>query len=75
MHVVTPQSHEYGDVTVTYICRAKIPSYICTKHQYVQASDCRSTVVIDIPIEGTSTQLSQGVMQYNMNITSKMRRV
>jgi len=32
--IVTPRSHGYEDVTVTYIRRSKIPSHIYVKHQY-----------------------------------------
>ena len=31
---VMPRSRRYGDVTVTYIRRSKIPSHIYAKHQY-----------------------------------------
>ena len=36
---VTPRSHGFGDVIVTYIYRAKIPSRIYAKHQYRQESE------------------------------------
>jgi len=48
---VTPRSHEYGDVTATYIYRSEIPSRLYSKHQYRQESECGSTVVIYIPTE------------------------
>ena len=68
---VTPQSGGYGDVTAMYIRRSEIPSRIYAKHQYRQESECRSTVVIYIPIKkSTSTWLSQRVIQYYRNITS-----
>ena len=47
---VTPQSSGYGDITVTYIHRAKISSYIHTKHLYRKESECESMVKIYIPI-------------------------
>ena len=36
---VTPQSHEYGDVTATYIRESKVPPRIYAKHQYRQESE------------------------------------
>jgi len=41
----------YGDVTVTYIRRAEIPSHIYAKYQYTQESECESTIVIYILTE------------------------
>ena len=49
--IVTPQSRGYGDVTATYIRRSETPSRIYAKHQNMQESEYRSTVVIYIPIE------------------------
>jgi len=49
--IVTPRSGGYGDVTVTYIRRSEIPSRIYAKFQYMQNSECESTVVIYIPTE------------------------
>ena len=40
---VMPRSLGYGDVTVTYIRRSKIPSRIYAKHQYRQESEYKST--------------------------------
>jgi len=34
-----------------YTQRAEIPSHIYAKHQYMQESECESTVVIYIPTE------------------------
>ena len=48
---MAPRSRGYGDVTATYIRRSEIPSCIYAKHQYMQESECRSTVVIYIPTE------------------------
>ena len=48
---VTPRSLGYGNVTVTYICRTKIPSQMYAKHQYMQESECESTMIIYIPIK------------------------
>jgi len=48
---VTPRSRGYGDVTATYIRRAEISSHIYAKHQYMQESECGSTIVIYISIE------------------------
>ena len=45
-----PRSRRYGDVTVTYIGMAKIPSHIYAKHQYMHESEYESTMVICIPI-------------------------
>ena len=39
---VTPQPHGYGHATVTYIRRAKIPSHMYAKHQYMQKSEYES---------------------------------
>jgi len=39
---VTSWSHGYGDVTMTYIRRSEIPSYIYTKHHYKQESKYES---------------------------------
>ena len=44
--VVTPRSHGYRDVTMTYIRRSKIPSHIYAKYQYMQESEYGSTVII-----------------------------
>ena len=46
-----PRSRRYGDVTAMYIRRAEIPSHIYTKYQYIQESECESTVIICITIE------------------------
>jgi len=35
----TPWFRGYGDITVTYICRSKIPSHIYVKYQYRQESE------------------------------------
>ena len=48
---MTPRSRGYRDVTVTYIRRSEIPSRIYAKHQYMQETECGSTVVIYIPTE------------------------
>ena len=48
---VTPRSRGYGDVTATYIHMSEIPSRIYAKYQYMQESECGSTVVIYIPID------------------------
>ena len=37
----TPRPHRYGDITVTYIRRAKIPSHKYSKHQYKQKSESK----------------------------------
>ena len=50
-YTVTPRSHEYGDVTATYIHRSKIPLRIYAKLQYRKESEYESTVVIYIPTE------------------------
>jgi len=42
-YTVSPRSHGHGDITATYIRRAKIPSYIYAKHQYKQKLECEST--------------------------------
>ena len=42
----------YGDTTSTYIRRAKIPSHMYAKYQYMQKSEYESTVMIYIPING-----------------------
>ena len=41
----------YRDSTATYIRRAEIPSYMYTKHQYMQESEYESKVIIYIPTE------------------------
>jgi len=46
---VTARSYKYGDIIVTYIRRAEMPSHIYAKPQYMQESEYRSTVVIYIP--------------------------
>ena len=48
MDLVTPRSGGYGDVTATYLRRAKIPSHIYAKHQYKKESEYESTVIIYI---------------------------
>jgi len=48
-HRVTPQSHGYGDVTMTWIHGSKIPSCIYTKHQYMQESEYGSRGALYIP--------------------------
>ena len=48
---MTPRSRGYGDVTAMYIRRSEIPSRIYAKHQYMQESECESTVVVHFPIE------------------------
>jgi len=48
---VVPRSYGYEDATATYICRSEIPSHIYAKHQYMQESECESTMVIYIPTE------------------------
>jgi len=48
---VTSRSRGYGDITATYIRMAEIPSHIYTKYQYMQESECGSTVVIYIQTE------------------------
>ena len=60
-----PRSRGYGDVTVTYIHIAKIPSPIYVKHQYRQESEYRSTAVIYIPAIIVQAQLSQSMIQYS----------
>jgi len=45
------QSHEYKDVTMTYIRRAEIPSHMYAKHQYKQESEYESIMVLYIPIK------------------------
>jgi len=49
IHVVTPRSRGYGDVTATYIRRSEIPIRIYAKHQYRQESEYGSTVVTNNP--------------------------
>ena len=48
---MAPRSRGYGDVTVTYIRRSKIPSRIYAKYQYKHESEYGSTVVIYISSE------------------------
>ena len=50
-YTVSPRSHGHGDITATYIRRAKIPSYIYAKHQSRQELEYECTVVIYILIK------------------------
>ena len=68
---MAPRSRGYGDVTATYIRRSKIPSRIYAKHQYMQETECESTVVIYIPIEKYKYMvITESDIQHYSNITS-----
>ena len=55
INLVTPRSHGYGDVTATYIRRSEMPSRVYAKYQYMQESECGSTVVYIFQQKSTST--------------------
>ena len=63
---VTPRSGGYGDVTVTYLRRSKIPLRIYAKHQYRKESECESKWCI---IHSNIRVLLQGYHQIWHNIT------
>ena len=49
IHVVTPRSHGYGDVTATYIRRSEVPSRIYAKHQYNENQSTTNVASIHMP--------------------------